>query len=156
MKLNKEKAIHNYDPNNNNMKQARYLVTIMNEYLLSPDKMNPSQWDGIMLKDEKCDIVFNQVWTDYLELCHNLIYLTLDSTNYINLYLSLTNLEGLFLGCRAYIRPPSSMKIFVSYTSKEKYQEHKTQLPPSKWFLRLDVPEYLSGIPKSCTELKLW
>jgi hypothetical protein len=150
MRLNKEKVIHNYDPNNHNMKQARYLAAIMNEYLLSPHEVNPFQWDVIMLKDEKCNIAFNLSWTDYFTHCHNLVYLTLDNASHIYLNLTFhTKLEGLFLGYGAYVDPPSSMKIFVSYTSKEKYRKHTNPLSGTHGrFLMLDAL-------KPCTELKL-
>jgi hypothetical protein len=80
--INQEKTIHNYDPSNYNMKQARYLVAIMNEYLFLHDQTDSSQWNVIMLKDEKCDIALNQVWTDYLTSCHNLVYLILDNVSH--------------------------------------------------------------------------
>jgi hypothetical protein len=156
MTLNKEKVIHNYDPSNYNMKQARYLVAIMNEYLLSHHEVNPSQWDVIMLKDEKCNIAFTIPWTDYLKLCHNLVYLTLDNASHINLILKHTKLEGLFLGCGAYVDPPSSMKIFVFYTSKVKFREYQIQFSSFTQFLRLQAPGYWSSAPKPCTELEIW
>jgi hypothetical protein len=60
MRLYKERAIHNDDPNNLNMRLVRYLVAIMNEYSLSLHKVNSSQWDIIMLKDEKCNVALNE------------------------------------------------------------------------------------------------
>jgi hypothetical protein len=150
MTLNEEKAIHNYDPNNHNMNLACYLAAIMSEDSLSRYEARPSQWNVIMLKDEKCDITLNQVWTTYLTSCHNLVYLILDNVSHTHLNLKyLKNLEGLFLEYTASVDPPSSMKIFVSYTSKEKYQKHETRLLSYTRFLRLDAP-------KLCMELKLW
>jgi hypothetical protein len=148
--INQEKTIHNYDPNNHNMNLACYLAAIMSEDSLSRYEARPSQWNVIMLKDEKCDITLNQVWTTYLTSCHNLVYLILDNVSHTHLNLKyLKNLEGLFLGYTASVDPPSSMKIFVSYTSKEKYQKHETRLLSYTRFLRLDAP-------KLCMELKLW
>jgi hypothetical protein len=161
MRLNKEKAIHNYDPNNHNMKQARYLAAIMSHSLsryqtkpsvmsdsLSHHQTDPSQWNVIMLKDEKCDIAFNLSWNLYFKSCLSLVYLTLDNASHIHLNLKHTRLEGLFLGYTASVDPPSSMKIFVLYTSKEKYQKHETQLSLPTQFLVLNAPE--------CSLLKLW
>jgi hypothetical protein len=143
MRLNKEKVIN----------QEK-----MNESSLSHHQTHPSQWDVIMLKDEKCCTALNLSWTDYFTSCHKLIYLTLDNASHIYLNLTFhTKLEGLFLGYGAYVDPPSSMKIFVLYTSKEKYQKHKNQLSGTHGkFLMLGAPKYLSDPPKPCTELKLW
>jgi hypothetical protein len=152
MRLNKEKAIHNYGSNNPSMDLLvrYYLAAIMNGDSLSHYQTKPSQWNVIMLKDEKCDIALNQVWTDYLTSCHNLVYLILDNVSHIYLDLTLlTNLEGLFLGYTAAVKIPSSMKMFVSYTSKEKYREHETQLSSYTRFVRLDALE-------RSIELELW
>jgi hypothetical protein len=142
MRLNKEKAIHNYGSNNPSMDLLvrYYLAAIMNGDSLSHYQTKPSQWNVIMLKDEKCDIALNQVWTDYLTSCHNLVYLILDNVSHIYLDLTFfTNLEGLFLGYGAAVDPPSSMKIFFWYTSEKKYQEHETQLLPYIQFQNISM-----------------
>jgi hypothetical protein len=60
--------------------------------------VNTSQWDVIMLKDEKCNTALDQICT-YFKTCVNLIYLTLDNAGLICLNLTpLEKLEVLFLG----------------------------------------------------------
>jgi hypothetical protein len=99
-----------------------------------------------MLKGENFDVALSESWAYYYRACINLIYLTQDDASNIT-FLDLKffeKLKGLFLGYEAIVyHLPSSIEIFVSYNSKEKYQKPKRCVR----HLQLDAPK--------CTQLKL-
>jgi hypothetical protein len=133
--LHKVEITYNNVTNNSKMGPARYFLG-RTSHLPPPDSiMNPSQWEGLMLKFEKDDTpLYRSLWRCYTKECVNLVYLTLTDADAI--YLKIENhekLEGLFVklksenGLEGDVFPPLSIKQIVLYTSEENYQEHHTQ-----------------------------
>jgi hypothetical protein len=157
MKLHNVEITYNNVTNNSKMGPTRYFLG-RTSHRPPPDSIvDPSQWEGLMLKFEKDDYPFNRIlWSYRIKRCKNLVYLTLTDDD--DIYLNIENhekLEGLFVklksenGLGGDIFSPLNMKQIVLYASEEKYQEHHTQF--SKGYVK-----ELSLNASECTNLEFW
>jgi hypothetical protein len=157
MKLHNVEITYNNVTSNSKMGPTRYFLG-RTCHRPPPDSIvNPSQWEGLMLKFEKDNSPLNQeLWKYYMKECKNLVYLILTDAD--DIYLEIENLEkleGLFvkfnsadeLGGDIFL--PPNMKQIVLYASKGNYQEHHTQ------FSKGHVEE-LDMHASKCTKLEFW
>jgi hypothetical protein len=155
--LHNVEIIYNNVTSNSKMGPTRYFLG-RTSHRPPPDSIvDPSQWEGLMLKVEKDGNPFYRaLWSDHREKCKNLVYLTLTDAD--DIYLNLENhekLEGLFVklksadGLGGYIFPSPNMKEIVLYASEENYQEHHTQF--SEGYV-----ERLGLYAQTCTNLEFW
>jgi hypothetical protein len=157
MDLHKVEITYNNVTSNSKMGPARYFLGRTCHRPPCDSIVNPSQWEGLMLKFEKDNYPLNQeLWKYYMKECKNLVYLILtDADDRLLDIKNLEKLEGLFVklksanGLEGDVFPPLSIKQIVLYTSEENYQEHHTQF--SKGYV-----EGLGLYAPKCTELEFW
>jgi hypothetical protein len=157
MKLHNVEITYNNVTSNSKMGPTRYFLGRTSHRPPSDSIVDPSQWEGLMLKFEKDDTpLYRALWSSRIKTCKNLVYLTLTDAD--DIYLNLENhekLEGLFVklksanGLGGIIAPPPSMKQIVLYASEENYQEHHTQFSEG-YVERLDLRA------SECTNLEFW
>jgi hypothetical protein len=156
MNLHNVEITYNNATSNSKMGPARYFFGRTCHCPPSISIVNPSRWEGLMLKFGKDKYpIYQELWRYHMEECKNLVYLTL--TDVENIYLKIENfkkLKGLFVklkladGLRGIFFPPLNIKQIVLY-AEENYQEHHTKFSEG-------YENRLSLYASECTELEFW